>query len=46
MPRLGERVEPAREPRVEPWWREVDTASGKAAPEAATLPKALPWPLD
>jgi L-ascorbate metabolism protein UlaG (beta-lactamase superfamily) len=46
MPRLGDPVEPACDPRVEPWWREVDAASRKAAPEAATLPKAVPWPLD
>jgi L-ascorbate metabolism protein UlaG (beta-lactamase superfamily) len=46
MPRLGEPVEPAREPRVEPWWRAVDAVPQKAAPEAATLPKTVPWPLD
>jgi len=46
MPRLGEAVEPAREPRLEPWWRAVDTVSRKPEPEATTLPKTVPWPLD
>jgi len=53
MPRLGEPVEPAHAERVEPWWRVVDAADDTAArqpepgpPEAATLPKAMPWPID
>jgi L-ascorbate metabolism protein UlaG (beta-lactamase superfamily) len=53
MPRLGEPVEPAHAERVEPWWRVVDAAADTAArqpqpgtPEAATLPKAMPWPID
>jgi len=46
MPRLGQPVEPAHEPRVEPWWRAVDTVPMKAAPEATTLPNTVPWPLD
>jgi L-ascorbate metabolism protein UlaG (beta-lactamase superfamily) len=49
MPRLGEPVEPARAERVEPWWRIVDTAArepGPEAPQAITLPKTMPWPID
>ena len=47
MPRLGEPVEPAQADGVEPWWRGVDSeALEPAAEAAATLPKALPWPLD
>ena len=47
MPRLGEAVEPAREPRVEPWWRAVDSSSHQTTPQpGTTLPKAVPWPLD
>ncbi|HEY2865150.1 MAG TPA: MBL fold metallo-hydrolase [Casimicrobiaceae bacterium] len=52
MPRLGEPVEPARVDAVTPWWRVVDAAqrsvvpAASAAPEAMTLPKAMPWPLD
>ena len=48
MPRLGEPVEPAHAQRVEPWWRVVDTIAQAPEPEvsAATLPKAMPWPLD
>jgi hypothetical protein len=47
MPRLGEPVEPAHGPRVEPWWRGVDSLSLESKPDApTTLPKAMPWPLD
>ncbi len=49
MPRLGEAVEPAHAERVKPWWRAVDTAAREpepAAPVPATLPKAMPWPID
>jgi hypothetical protein len=53
MPRLGEPVEPAHAEGVEPWWRVVDTVVDTAArepepdtPAAATLPKAMPWPID
>jgi hypothetical protein len=46
MPRLGQPAEPAHEPRVEPWWRAVDTVPMRAAPEATTLPNTVPWPLD
>jgi len=49
MPRLGEPVEPARVDRVTPWWRAGGVPRpGKAAvePASATLPKAMPWPLD
>ena len=54
MPRLGEAVEPSRSAGVTPWWREVDARGrGKAhveapasAPEAMTLPKTMPWPID
>jgi L-ascorbate metabolism protein UlaG (beta-lactamase superfamily) len=48
MPRLGEPVEPAHAEGVEPWWRAVDT-TGKPELDTtapATLPKAMPWPLD
>ncbi|NCT84281.1 MAG: hypothetical protein GXC94_14125 [Comamonadaceae bacterium] len=51
MPRLGEAVEPARGEPAAPWWREADAprrgpprnAEGEAA---ASLPAAMPWPLD
>jgi hypothetical protein len=48
MPRLGEPVEPAHAPKVAPGWRDVDTVAPKPGPEtpAATLPKAMPWPID
>ncbi len=49
MPRLGEAVEPSRAEAVTPWWRAVDTRSAHAPapePEAMTLPKAMPWPVD
>ena len=47
MPRLGEPVEPAHADGVEPWWRGVDVAASapRVEPEA-TLPKAMPWPID
>jgi L-ascorbate metabolism protein UlaG (beta-lactamase superfamily) len=43
MPRLGEAVEPARAPKLAPWWRSVE-ASG--VPQETALPKSIPWPLD
>ena len=52
MPRLGEAVEPAHAEDVKPWWRAVDAwVDTKRSPEPATaapatLPKAMPWPLD
>jgi len=51
MPRLGEAVEPARGEPVAPWWREADTPRRgpprEAGPdEAASLPPAMPWPID
>jgi L-ascorbate metabolism protein UlaG (beta-lactamase superfamily) len=49
MPRLGEPVEPAHVDRVEPWWRAVDAGLRPREPEtqaAATLTKAVPWPMD
>ena len=48
-PRLGEPVEPAHDPVVVPWWREVDRpAPGRRPAEAPamTLPETVPWPLD
>jgi hypothetical protein len=53
MPRLGEPVEPAHADIVTPWWRAVDAPhpgelrpAPEPAPEAMTLPKSLPWPVD
>ena len=49
MPRLGEPVEPAHQESVEPWWRLVDANAREPAvemPAVATLPKAMPWPID
>ena len=49
MPRLGEPVEPARDYKVSPWWREVDQPKlVEPAPEpaVAALPKEMPWPFD
>ncbi len=46
MPRLGEPVEPAHAQRVEAWWRAVDSLSIESEPDATTLPKTVPWPMD
>src|SRR5579863_1380467 len=48
MPRLGEPVEPARAPAIEPWWRGVDSTIVTPVLDtpASTLPKAMSWPLD
>jgi L-ascorbate metabolism protein UlaG (beta-lactamase superfamily) len=49
MPRLGEPVEPAHAEEVKPWWRLVDVAASEPEPDvaaAATLPKAMSWPID
>jgi L-ascorbate metabolism protein UlaG (beta-lactamase superfamily) len=49
MPRLGEPVEPAHAESVKPWWRIVDSTEREPEPDtsvAATLPKAMPWPID
>jgi len=49
MPRLGEAFEPGRVDGVVPWWRAVDLAAGQAhagVPQAQTLPRAMPWPVD
>ncbi len=49
MPRLGEPVEPAHAEGVTPWWRGVDAAepgTRHAEPDAVTLPKSMPWPID
>jgi L-ascorbate metabolism protein UlaG (beta-lactamase superfamily) len=51
MPRLGEAVEPARMEAVRPWWRGVDEPRARGVkviepPVDATMPKAMPWPLD
>ena len=50
MPRLGQPVEPARAPRLAPWWRAVGREPQQAQRPAETgwlrLPKRLPWPFD
>jgi L-ascorbate metabolism protein UlaG (beta-lactamase superfamily) len=49
MPRLGEAVEPTHGEHLEPWWRVVDAGENRLtsyAPEATTLPKSMPWPID
>jgi L-ascorbate metabolism protein UlaG (beta-lactamase superfamily) len=49
MPRLGEPVEPAHGEEPVPWWRAAKAPARKSAPveeTEATLPKAMPWPLD
>jgi L-ascorbate metabolism protein UlaG (beta-lactamase superfamily) len=49
MPRLGEAVEPAHAEEAEPWWRAVDATARQPEPDTpapATLPKAMPWPID
>ena len=51
MPRLGEAVEPARTEHVIPWWRSVEAKDAEprhrhAEPDAVTLPKSMPWPID
>jgi L-ascorbate metabolism protein UlaG (beta-lactamase superfamily) len=49
MPQLGEPVEPAHAPHVEPWWRVVEKTARGPEPDAAaatTLPKTMPWPID
>jgi L-ascorbate metabolism protein UlaG (beta-lactamase superfamily) len=49
MPRLGEGVEPGHDLVLTPWWR-AGIASTQdrrlAAPTPASVPKAVPWPLD
>jgi hypothetical protein len=49
MPLLGQPVEPAHAEMVSPWWREVENAAVKPAPEAegeVTISASVPWPLD
>jgi L-ascorbate metabolism protein UlaG (beta-lactamase superfamily) len=49
MPILGQPVEPAHAEMVKPWWREVDSAIVRPAPDTegkVTLPPSVPWPLD
>ena len=49
MPRLGDPVEPRTRSASTPWWRGVDAVPVKPTKEeaaAATLPKAMPWPID
>jgi L-ascorbate metabolism protein UlaG (beta-lactamase superfamily) len=51
MPRLGQPVEPAHGPLVQPWWREARARGGRQAAAVAVQPtpdagKAFPWPLD
>jgi L-ascorbate metabolism protein UlaG (beta-lactamase superfamily) len=49
MPRLGEPIEPAHESIIESWWRTVDgieRAPEPRTPAVASLPKAMPWPID
>jgi L-ascorbate metabolism protein UlaG (beta-lactamase superfamily) len=49
MPRLGEPVEPAQPPPLNPWWRAAGQAAGAMPPEpeaGLALPRAMPWPFD
>ena len=49
MPRLCEPVEPAHGQAPVPWWRATQAPKGKGAPveeASATVPAAMPWPLD
>jgi hypothetical protein len=49
MPQLGQAIEPDHAEVVTPWWRAVDQVelpATAAEPEATTLPKAMPWPVD
>jgi L-ascorbate metabolism protein UlaG (beta-lactamase superfamily) len=48
MPKLGDAVEPARDVRVEPWWRSVGTqAQGpEAVPMTDLRGATTAWPLD
>jgi L-ascorbate metabolism protein UlaG (beta-lactamase superfamily) len=49
MPRLGEPVEPAHGPTLEPWWRTVErepVRPPRPLPEVSRLPKSVSWPLD
>ena len=52
MPRLGEAVEPVHVDAVTPWWREADAPQRgtprerEGEPASATLPAAMPWPID
>jgi L-ascorbate metabolism protein UlaG (beta-lactamase superfamily) len=49
MPQLGQAIEPDHAEPVTPWWRAVDQVelpATPAVPEATTLPKAMPWPVD
>src|ERR1700734_1467334 len=49
MPLIGQPAEPAHAAVAEPWWRVVDSDTGK--PESGeegevTLSTSVPWPLD
>jgi len=49
MPRLGEPAEPAHRAAVVPWWRTVDTTTGREvreSPLTARLPASMSWPMD
>jgi L-ascorbate metabolism protein UlaG (beta-lactamase superfamily) len=49
MPRLGEPVEPLNDRPLVPWWREVESATGRIARpriQEMTLSKHVQWPID
>ena len=49
MPRLGEPAEPARPPRITPWWRTVEQREASEAietPAPSQEPTAVTFPLD
>jgi L-ascorbate metabolism protein UlaG (beta-lactamase superfamily) len=46
MPRLGEAVEPARAPRLEPWWRAVSVLERRAPAAAGEGLRAVSEPID
>ena len=48
MPRLGQPVEPAHDPVVVPWWRDVDdrSAPGSVPSDTTSLSPQAPFPAD
>jgi hypothetical protein len=51
MPRLGEAIEPSQVERVQPWWRDVETAPAAHKPGVAdetpeTISPSVGFPID
>jgi hypothetical protein len=46
LPRLGQPVEPARGPLLDPWWREVSPAGAAEPAEVEEGERTLEWAPD